>query len=111
MPRTTWQIHSTGGGRDGSLLNGFIVQQLNDGSYSLSSPQPNINQLATAPAGTPPLSFTQFLYDPGWWTLTITEVSSSGISGGWTNGDPNPTAQTGSWASDVGMGDEAEVAE
>ena len=102
MPRNRWTIHSQGGGRDGALLNGFIIEQLDGGGYSLSSPQPNSTQLATAPAGTPPLSFTQFLYDPAWWTLTITSVTSTGISGGWSNGDPDPTAQTGTWASDVG---------
>jgi hypothetical protein len=111
MSRNRWTIHSTGGGRQGSLLNGFVIEELDDGSFRLSSPNPNGTQLATAPAGTPPISFTQFLYDPGWWNLAITQVTASGISGGWSNNAPDPTAESGTWASDVGVGDEGEEAE
>ena len=108
MPKTKWNINSSGPGRDATDLDGCTIETIDGGGYSLSSPPPNSTQLSTAPAGTPPLVFTSFPF-MGWtWNMTINSVSTSQMSGSWSNNDPSITDEAGSWAADVGA-DEVEV--
>jgi hypothetical protein len=103
MPKTKWTINSNGNGRDATDLDGCIIEAISGGGYSLSSPHPHSTELSTAPAGTPPVAFTAFLYEGWTWTLSIGSIASSQISGSWSNDDPGITEELGSWAADVGI--------
>jgi hypothetical protein len=110
MPKTKWTINGQGP-RDATDLDGCIIETIDGGGYSLSSPHPDSTELSTAPAGTPPLEFTSFLY-MGWtWNVSISSISTSQLSGSWSNNDPSITAESGSWAADVGMGDDVAAAD
>jgi hypothetical protein len=106
MPKTKWTINSQGPGRDATDLDGCIVETIDGGGYSLSSPHPNSTELSTAPAGTPPLAFTSFTFDGWTWDLSINSIATSQLSGSWSNNDPSITEEAGSWAADVGADQE-----
>jgi hypothetical protein len=110
MPKTRWTINGQGP-RDATDLDGCIIETIDGGGYSLSSPHPNSTQLSTAPAGTPPLAFTAFTYEGWTWNLSINSVSTSQLSGSWSNNDPGITAESGSWAADVGADDDVVAAD
>jgi len=109
MPQSKWTIHSTTGGGDGTQLAGYKIVQNSAGTgYDFTKPD-GTTVLASITAAAPPPSFTFPAFTLGLWSWTITVSSlANPAAGGWTNTDPNPTGEEGTWSAGAGADDDAE---
>ena len=103
MPRSIWTINNAGGDPDGSDLIGCHIKETSTG-YDFTSP--NGTKLASTTSATPPFTFPNFPYEGWTWTIEVTTLAASGVSGGWSNNNPTITGEEGTWS--TGAGDDQE---
>lgn len=105
MPQNKWTINNTGGGSNRSDLVGCHIKQTASG-YDFT--EPNNTVLASTTSTTPPFSFPSFSYDSWTWTITVSSVASSGVTGGWSNNNPGIEGEEGTYSTGAGADEESD---
>jgi hypothetical protein len=106
MPRTTWRINSSQGGRDNQELIGCKLKQTDTG-FDFTDADNDV--LATTTDTTPPFTFDPFGFDSLTWTIQVTTVtggqSNNEAQGTWSNNDPTIQGdEDGTWVGQAGGG-------
>ena len=102
-----YKITNAGNQTDSTDLVDCHIEEKRDGSgYELVAKRV---VLATTNGTTPPFTFSFDNYD-GWnWTVTVDQITPSGMSGSWSNNDNDLSDQIDTWtASGTGTGEPGE---
>jgi len=105
MPKSKWTINNAGGGPDGSDLVGCHIKETDTG-YDFTEPDNSV--LASTTSTTPPFTFPDFDYEDWTWTITVSTLAASGVTGGWENNNNQITAEEGTWSTGAGADDDEE---
>lgn len=105
MPQSRWTISSASGGNDANDLVGCHIVETGTG-YDFTSPSNTV--LASTTDTTLPFSFSGFSYDDLTWTVTVNSLGNP-ASGSWSNSNPRPTEEEGTWSAGATEGEDADA--
>lgn len=102
MPQSQWTINNAGGGNDANDLVGCHIKSTATG-FDFTKSDGTV--LASTTSTAAPFDFPAFTSFSGnfTWNVHVTSLSNpGGANGSWSNNDPTPAAEEGSWSAGAG---------